>query len=100
MKDGSYRDNDLPTRICYHSDSGEIEQREWRLNYEWHRENDLPAVIEYYENGEIKSEQWYLNGKRHRENNKPAAIGYNENGVIVFEEWYLNGELVKPVLPQ
>jgi len=48
---------------------------------EFHRDNDLPAVI--YKNG---SKYWYQNGKRHRLNG-PAVI--YENG---SKYWYQNGK--------
>jgi len=79
----------------------------WRdeVTKELHRDNDLPALIEYYKNGRVYREKWYSNGKLHRENDLPAYITYyntdvnrivDNNGVIesvCIEEWYVNGEL-------
>ena len=54
----------------------------------FHRENDLPAVI--YSNG---SKEWYKNGKVHRDNDMPAVI-YTNNSKF----WYKNGKFIKSVL--
>ena len=54
-----------------------------------HRENDLPAVIWYYNNGNIEEERWYQNGKLHRIDG-PAFIWYHKDGHIFHKLWYLN----------
>jgi len=64
----------------WHNDQGQI-----------HRENDLPAVIWYYNNGNIEEECWHQNGEIHRIGGS-AVICYHEDGSINLEEWYLNGE--------
>ena len=62
-------------------------------------ENDLPAWIAYYTTGEIQYEEWWQNGEFHRENDLPAVIRY-KNGEIEYEGWYLNGELIRSEPPQ
>jgi len=39
-----------------------------------HRENDLPAVIEYSDNGEVCRKVYYKNGKEFRDNDSPVYI--------------------------
>jgi len=53
----------------------------WYKNGEYHRDNDLPAVIQA--NGE---QRWYQYGKLHRDNDLPAIIYYNGD-----QFWYKNG---------
>lgn len=63
-------------------------------NYKYHRNDDMPSVIEYDENGDIYVIKYFLNGSCHREN-KPSIIYFNK-GRITYEKYYLNGvELVK-----
>ena len=70
-KNGEYhRDNDLPAMILENGDQG------WYKDGKLHRENDLPAII--CENGD---QGWYKNGKKHRDNDLPAII-YNDGGQI------------------
>ena len=84
-KEGEYH-------IIYKYNNDKIYYEAYYLNGEYHRENNLPAYINYYENGKINSEIYYLNGLRHRENNLPAIIHYHDNGKIHYEYYYLNGK--------
>ncbi len=69
----------------------------WRneVTKEIERENDLPAIIWYFENGLVCMEEWYKNGLRNREekNDLPAKIEYYENGIIKEKRWYKNDKL-------
>jgi hypothetical protein len=56
-----------------------------------HREGDLPAWREWYENGSLSVESYYLNGLYHREVDLPAYRGWYENGSLSVESYYLNG---------
>jgi len=58
-------------------------QRWYNKAGQFHRENDLPAVI--WKDG---TQVWYKNGKRHRDNDLPAIIG--GQGYLA---WYKNGEI-------
>ena len=55
--------------------------KQWYLNGELHRDNDLPAVE--YADG---TKEWWFNGEVHRENGLPA-IEYVDGR----KEWWLNG---------
>lgn len=48
----------------------------------YHRENDKPAIIKYFDYDEsIKSEKYFINGEYKRTNNEnPTIIKYSENG--------------------
>ena len=65
----------------------------WYKNNEIHREDDLPAHIEYYNNEQNNKsiEAWYINGEYHRDNDLPAEIDYNENGKTIMESWFISG---------
>lgn len=52
-----------------------------------HRDRDLPAYIEFYDEGNIKMQIWYQNGIIYRERNKPSIITYFKNGSIEKYEW-------------
>lgn len=82
---------DVPTfTVNYYG--GIIRCQAWHnKDYEYHREGDLPAVIEYYEDGNIRCQEWYKNGNLHRENNKYAYIKYHFNGMIECQKWSING---------
>lgn len=58
-----------------------------------HRDDDKPAIIEYYENGHIRSEEWCEGGKRHRNNGEPARIRYSPTGQKEEATWIENGNL-------
>ncbi len=55
--------------------------KEWWINGEFHRDDDLPAVE--FADGD---KEWYLHGKKHRLNG-PAVIHHNG------EEYWVDGEL-------
>ena len=79
-EDGQFhRENDLPAVIY---DSG---SKFWYKNGQYHRDNDLPAII--YANG---TKCWYKNGQRHQSGDKPAVI-YNDD----IKEWWKNGKYIK-----
>jgi len=111
--------NEPEPEIINNSNGGEI-YHWYNENRELHRENDLPAVIQYSRDGSICIKSWYQNGKCHRicapaiiwydnngyvykkcwcQNNEyhrisgPARIWYNKDGSIDLKHWYLNGYL-------
>ena len=57
--------------------------REWFLNHQLHRDNDLPAV-EYKDGGK----EWWVNGQRHRIG-KPAVK--DADGL---QEWWVDDKLL------
>jgi hypothetical protein len=65
-------------------------------NKQYHRDDDLPAIVrETNFNGEIVQE-WWVDGKRHRNNGKPAVISsYQDDNNM--EEWWIDGVLVKRI---
>jgi antitoxin component YwqK of YwqJK toxin-antitoxin module len=76
-KDGKFhREGDLPAVI--QADGTQI----WYINGKFHREGDLPARI--WANG---TQEWYINGKCHREGDLPAIIWADGT-----QEWYINGK--------
>jgi hypothetical protein len=77
-KNGKYhRDNDLPAIIQSNGD------KYWYKDGLMHRDNDLPAVV--LSNG---NKFWYQYGKYHRDNDLPAIALLNGN-----QHWYQNGKL-------
>jgi hypothetical protein len=64
-------------------------------NGQYHRDNDKPAKIWYFENSTIEEEQYWVNDQIHRANNKPASIWYFENGTVKEEQYWINGVKVK-----
>ena len=70
-----HRDNDLPAVI--QTDGTQY----WFQNGFKHRDNDLPAVI--FTDG---VQSWYQNGIRHRDNDLPAVIWSDGD-----QYWYKNG---------
>jgi hypothetical protein len=53
----------------------------WYKNGEYHRDNDLPAVICHSK----QKSYWYKNGKLHRENSLPAIVSPH------ISKWYRPG---------
>ena len=80
---------DLPAYI----ENGQLRIQIWYKNGEYHREGNLPALINYYENGQPWIESWYKNGKLHRKSDLPAIIAYYFYGTLKYESWYKNGIL-------
>jgi len=66
----------------------------WRVQGELHREQDLPAEIDYYPNGTVSARKWYRRGRLHRDGNKPARLEYDESGKLIKCEFYLHGAKV------
>jgi hypothetical protein len=61
----------------------------WHKNGEYHREDDLPAVIEDSYNKH--SQSWYKNGKLHREDDLPAVT--IKIALTKEMRWYKHGKL-------
>lgn len=77
-------------------ENGNIKTKVYYVNYAIERENpNKPAIIRYYENGRVKSIEYSMNGKQHRDNDKPAVIEFydnNENSIRKIK-FYQNGKL-------
>ena len=76
-----HRDEDLPA-VEYDNGDGDGDKY-WYVNGELHREGGLPAI--QCTDGE---KWWYVNGKRHRDGDLPA-IEYADGD----KYWYVNGKL-------
>jgi antitoxin component YwqK of YwqJK toxin-antitoxin module len=87
-----HRDNNLPAYIEYY-DSGKVREEMWYQKGKLDRSFQLPALVEYYENGKIKKEEWYQNGNFYRNNDLPASIAYYESGQLKEEIPYVNGKI-------
>lgn len=86
-KDGQYhRGNDLPA-VILRDGNGNITKQEWYKNGLRHREGDNPSYIVTNSNGRIECEKWYKNGIPTRENNLANSVTYFSNGKIFEEEW-------------
>jgi hypothetical protein len=62
---------------------GKLLEENWYVNNKLHRENDLPAYINY----QSEEKKWFFHGFLHREK-KPAVISLNQN------DFYLLGTLI------
>lgn len=83
--------NDQPGSISVRGD--QVHQKMWFKNDKIHRDNDRPAVIEYWLNGytpvddTLNSISWYQDDYIHREN-KPAIYEYDNTGKIQYIGWF------------
>lgn len=96
----THRDNGPALIEYYENENGKKKQETWYQNNMINSQNNLPALIKYYENGNKKSEKWYKNNSYHRDEETiinlkktilPAVIEYYEDGGIRDEKWYDNG---------
>lgn len=91
-KNGVITREKKPAKIDYqfkHCDR--IKNEYYYKDGQYHRGNDLPAVILRDENDNIAKQEWYKDGLKHREGNKPSYIATNSNGRVECEKWYKNG---------
>lgn len=95
--------NDYPCSTSFHP-NGQIKALGWYKGGAYHRNNELPAHIEYRKNhlnidvrGVVKTEIWYVDGKIHRNNDniEPAYKSYYKNGNKKQENWYIRGENIQ-----
>lgn len=73
----------------------------WRKEYSskssaFHRDNDLPATIEFSKEGIVYSRKWFQDGRLHRID-QPASITKNQKFHI--EQWYIRGRLHRTTGP-
>lgn len=73
--------------------------------------NDLPSLVEYYENGNIKREEYWADDPysfeegyvvdfvEHRDKDLPAIIEYYQTGEIHYEEYYKKNVRYYPSRP-
>lgn len=62
----------------------------WHENGQFHRDDDLPASIEYLASGDVEVESYMINGEGHRNNGLPAEVGQ------VIKTWLVEGTLHNP----
>lgn len=68
----------------------------WCWDGELHRDNDLPAVIEYYGKAaalSVKKQIWTQAGNRHRQGDRPAVIEYYKDGKEKERGYWKDGKL-------
>lgn len=80
-----HRENDLPATIQWYPD---FITYEWYINGEKMRLGDKPNYVETYYDGSVKSEKW-----NNREGDLPLWIGYAKDGSKEFEVWYINKKM-------
>ena len=70
---------------------------EYKLNGQYHREYDQPAVIEYNDRtGNMIYQVWYKDGSCHRDCDQPVYIGYDAvSGNVTRQGWYKDGKYIK-----
>jgi len=79
-----HRDNDLPSHESFKS-------KRWKKNGKFYRSNNLPTLINYFDDGiKIRQICYYLGDKLYREDG-PSYILY-EKGKKVKSEYYINGQ--------
>lgn len=83
-------DENKPTKIYYYESGNKKSEQYWK-NGKLHRDNDLPAIIEYYDTKEqnIKYEEWWIGGKRDRDNFLFTKIKYNIENGIQYIKWII-----------
>lgn len=64
--------------------SGVLRSVSWRVNNQLHRENDLPALIDYNHDGGLSILSWFCNGFHSRKNDLPITLWFHENGNVSF----------------
>lgn len=111
-------------RTVFYYENDKIQKESWHdEDKKFHREGDLPAVVEYYENGNREKDYFYRHGvliksiiyynnetnkkqaekwlnedkKLNREGDLPAVTFYYENGNKERESWYTNNVLIKSI---
>ena len=69
---------------------------EWRINGEYHRDGNKPALADFRPERVAWTEEYWANGLRHRDDG-PAVIDYNpETGKIFHQEFWINGRFTLP----
>lgn len=87
--DNHHSSNNLANYFVFENNIKIVEG--YYINNLCHREEDKPAIIQYYEDGSVKCEFYYKNGKRHRDNG-PASIIY-VNGNVIGRAYFKYGNL-------
>ena len=80
---------DHVSSTSYYND-GTLEDEGWYYDDKSHRDNNLPAYIEYNNLGNITSELWCLCGKMGRTDNGVIDRRYRKNGMIKFETYQIS----------
>jgi antitoxin component YwqK of YwqJK toxin-antitoxin module len=80
-------------KISYY-DNGNINTEEYyACEGVLHRDGDLPARIQYYEDGTLCCEKFFLNGSLYRDGSLPQAVYYYENGTLKDQEFWIDGRI-------
>lgn len=86
-----------PSVETFYEHTGNIRSRTWQVEGINHRDDDLPAVIYYYDVNNvvnnIKYEEWWQHGKLKRRNCLYTKIKYNTNGDIIRAYWLYENNL-------
>lgn len=84
-----HRENGLPATIDYH-ENYQVAWMKWCVHGEFYRENDWPSSVWFYSNGKVQREEWLGNFGNHRVTG-PALIKYTEKGKIQGCVYSLDG---------
>jgi hypothetical protein len=91
-KSNIHRDDDKPAKYIY-NEEGDVVFIKWYKRGMLHRDVN-PAIIKYY--GKVERiESWFKNGNKHRDEDLPAELEYDSNNKLSIEIWYKNGSLYR-----
>lgn len=85
-----HRDNDLPALINY--DNSIVRQVCYYENGYLNRDNGFPTTLVYSEKGFLLSVSWEKEHILHRENDLPARVKYYENNLVREVNWFYEGK--------
>lgn len=86
------RDGDQPSYVDYYPD-GKVEMKMYDHDGAAWRENDEPCYVSYYNSGACNKKIWHnKNDKKHRDNGLPAWIEWDVDGNITVERYFVDGK--------
>jgi hypothetical protein len=87
-----HRDDGSPSFIMWNQlIKGKKMSAIYKIHGACHRDEDLPANIEWHSNGRLKRVDYYRDDVHHRDNGQPYTEAWHDNGVLKMQEWEPRG---------
>lgn len=94
------REGGKPATVVTNPGTKSVTDHVFGLQGRIHRDEDLPAVIEWSDDGTLLTEEWWQENKRHREGGKPAIKRYSATtGEVIECEFWVDHERISPSAP-
>ena len=91
LPDGSLHSSKQPSLVVKNKDGMKIKEEWYLFGKLGNLNRDHVSSTLYYDDGTVEVEKWCHKNNTHRDNNLPAYIEYDSDGEMCTEKWMIDG---------